>query len=80
MIDIELDGATVRIPEFAMDKSIQTLIQLAKQQGFKTNEIEKGPGWRSHSSLDYSPPTLVFVHWLTVSSVVGFHCHCHDCD
>ena len=42
MIDIELDGgATVRIPEFAMDKSIQTLIQLAKQQGFKTNEIEK---------------------------------------
>lgn len=41
MIDIELDGGTVRIPEFAMDKSIQTLIQLAKQQGFKTNEIEK---------------------------------------
>ena len=41
MIDIELDGGTVRIPEFAMDKSIQTLIQLAKQQGFKTGEIEK---------------------------------------
>lgn len=41
MIDIELDGGTVRIPEFALDKSIQTLIELAKKQGFKTDSIEK---------------------------------------
>lgn len=41
MVDIELDGQTVRIPEFAMDKSIQTLIQLAKKQGLDITSIEK---------------------------------------
>ena len=41
MIDLELDGQTIRIPEFAMDKSIQTLIQLAKKQGLDLTSIEK---------------------------------------
>jgi hypothetical protein len=41
MIDLELDGQTIRIPEFAMDKSIQILIQLAKKQGLDLTSIEK---------------------------------------
>jgi hypothetical protein len=41
MVDVELEGQTVRIPEFAMDKSIQTLIQLAKRQGLDITSIEK---------------------------------------